>query len=106
MTRQLDGRKDVAPLGGEEARIPLQTALESHTIKAAYGMGLDEVGSLEVGKKADIIVIDRDIFSLTPDGIWDTKVLSTMVNGKVVYLASEVTEEIGIDDFPDLEFHE
>ena len=65
----------------------------------------DLIGSLEVGKRADLIIIDRDIFELTPDEIWDTRVLTTMMNGKVVYLASEVTEALGIDDYPELEFH-
>ena len=105
MTRSTpDTDEQVPPL---REILTLEESLRAYTIDAAYQLRMeDKIGSLEVGKKADIIVIDRDIFSLTPDEIWDTKVLSTMVNGKVVYLASEVTAEIGIDDFPDLEFHE
>lgn len=87
--------------------ISLEEALRAYTIDAAYQMRMEEViGSLEVGKRADLIVIDRDIFQLTPDEIWDTQVLTTMVNGRVVYIADEVKEALGIDDFPDLEFHE
>ena len=41
-------------------------------------------GSLEVGKRADLVVLDRDIFSVDPDTIGDTKVLATYLNGRLV----------------------
>ena len=105
MTRSTpDTDEQVPPLG---EILTLEESLRAYTIDAAYQLRMeDKIGSVEVGKRADLIVIDRDIFSLTPDEIWDTKVLSTMVNGKVVYLASDAVEEVGIDDFPDLDFHE
>ena len=42
-------------------------------------------GSLEVGKRADLVVLDRDIFSVDPDTIADTKVLATYLDGRLVY---------------------
>lgn len=44
-----------------------------------------EIGSLEVGKYADFIIIDRDIFNINPIDIENTKVLQTFFNGKLVY---------------------
>jgi predicted amidohydrolase YtcJ len=38
-----------------------------------------------VGKRADMIVIDQDIFDITPDKIPETNVLITMMNGKIMY---------------------
>lgn len=88
--------------------IMLEEALKAYTIDAAYQLRMeDKIGSLEVGKRADLIVIDRNIFNLSPDEIWDTKVLSTMMNGQIVYLDADVEKRLlGIDDFPELEFHE
>ena len=61
-------------------------ALRGFTLDAAYS-GFQEhmIGSLEVGKKADFIIIDRDIFAIEPSLIRDTRVLQTWVNGKRAY---------------------
>ena len=80
----LKGQK---PLNIEE-RIPLQTAIDAYTINAAYAMRQDKTtGSLEVGKRADLVVLDRDIFSVDPDTLADTKVLATYLDGRLVYIA-------------------
>ena len=42
-------------------------------------------GSLEVGKRADLVVLDRDILTVDPDKIGDTKVLRTYLDGQLVY---------------------
>lgn len=68
--------------------LSLEESLKAYTIDAAYQLRLeDKIGSIEVGKRADMIVIDRDIFELasTPDEIWDTNVLATMSNGRIVH---------------------
>lgn len=86
VTRQLDGRKDVPPLGGEEARMSLDQALRAHTINAAYGMGIDkETGSLEVGKKADLVVLEKNLYDIDPNDISEVKVLYTMMNGMLTW---------------------
>ena len=78
------GRKGQKPLNIEE-RIPLTTAVDAYTINAAYAMKQDKTtGSLEVGKRADLVVLDRDIFSVDPDTIGDTKVLATYLDGRLV----------------------
>jgi cytosine/adenosine deaminase-related metal-dependent hydrolase len=44
-------------------------------------------GSLEAGKRADLVVLDRDILTVDPETIEDTKVLATYLDGRLVYSA-------------------
>jgi len=50
--------------------IPLTTAIDAYTINAAYAMKQDRTtGSLEAGKRADLVILDRDVFSIDPETI-------------------------------------
>ena len=49
----------------------------------------DEVGSIEVGKKADLVVLDQDIFNVDPYSIHKTRVVLTLMDGDVVYEGAE-----------------
>jgi predicted amidohydrolase YtcJ len=61
-------------------------ALRMYTINNARVMRLeDQVGSLETGKLADLIVVDRDVLACTAEELIETKVLRTYVAGKLVY---------------------
>jgi predicted amidohydrolase YtcJ len=69
-----------------EERIPLEAAIDAYTINAAYAMKQDKTtGSLEVGKRADLAVLDRDILTIDPDTIAETKVLATYLDGRLVH---------------------
>jgi predicted amidohydrolase YtcJ len=82
------GAKGQNPLNIDE-RIPLTTAVDAYTINAAFAMKQDATtGSLEVGKRADLVVLDRDIFSVDPYTIADTLVMATYLDGRLVYTAS------------------
>ncbi|WP_427963468.1 amidohydrolase [Altererythrobacter sp.] len=84
VTRQLPGRDNVPPLGGEEARVPLDMAIYAQTLGAAKGRGLDDkIGSLEVGKMADMVVLDQNLFEVDPHKIDQVKILFTIMDGKV-----------------------
>jgi predicted amidohydrolase YtcJ len=48
----------------------------------------DEIGSLEVGKKADLVVLDRNLFETDPYEIHQTEVLMTVMDGDVVFEAT------------------
>ena len=74
-------------LGDDPGLTPLQ-ALRAITIMAARQLHCDDaVGSLEVGKLADMAVLDRDPLTIDPHEIAHVKVLATVVGGKTVYRA-------------------
>ncbi|WP_170386876.1 amidohydrolase [Ruegeria atlantica] len=84
--RQLPGRDDVPPLGGEEARVPIDLAIRANTINAAYGMGKDhEIGSIEVGKLADLVVLSENLYEIDPSTIHDVEVLYTIMDGNLTW---------------------
>ncbi|MNR45825.1 N-substituted formamide deformylase precursor [compost metagenome] len=58
----------------------------AYTINAAKTLRLDQqIGSLEPGKQADLIILDRDVFKVSDDELFETKVLNTFFAGKQVY---------------------
>ncbi len=86
MTRQRFGEREGEVLGGEELRLSLESLLLGYTLDAAYQLRLeDEVGSIEVGKRADLIVLDDNLFEVDPYEIHDVKVRLTMLDGEVVH---------------------
>lgn len=77
--------KNSEPTGGwfPEEKMTAVEAFASFTIDAAYaGHQENLLGSLEAGKKADFIVLDRDIFTSPSSEIWQTRVLETWINGE------------------------
>ena len=74
-------------LGGHSA-ITLKEALKAATIVGAYGLYMeDEFGSLEEGKRATFIVLDRNLFEIPAADLSETQVLQTYFNGRLVYEA-------------------
>jgi predicted amidohydrolase YtcJ len=69
-------------------RLTVEQAVNAYTQGSAYArFAEDKLGTLEAGKEADLAVLSQDIFSVKPADISKTKVLTTMVAGKVVYSA-------------------
>ncbi|HXF71547.1 MAG TPA: amidohydrolase [Actinomycetota bacterium] len=69
-----------------EERIDLPTAIAAYTIGSAHVNHLDrETGSIEVGKLADLVVLDRDVFAGPPSEIGSARVLCTLVEGERVF---------------------
>jgi len=69
-----------------EQRIDLADAIAGYTRNAAYVNHLDATtGTIETGKRADLIVLDRNLFEIPPAEISDTRVLLTLFGGRVVY---------------------
>ena len=71
-----------------EERISVADAVRAYTRGSAYAaFSDDKVGTLAVGKLADLAVLSQDIFSVPPETIGKTRVVTTMVGGKIVYSA-------------------
>ncbi|MGE5701761.1 MAG: amidohydrolase [Clostridia bacterium] len=69
-----------------EERITLAEALKAYTLGSAYGTFREhELGTIEVGKLADLIVLDRNLFAVPAEGILQTTVDLTIADGKVVF---------------------
>ncbi|MGE7837509.1 amidohydrolase family protein [Viridibacillus arvi] len=76
---------------GADQRIDVETALKSmRSFGAELNFEEDEIGSLEVGKYADLVVLDQDPTAIDPIKIKDIQILSTIINGEVVYEKAEV----------------
>jgi predicted amidohydrolase YtcJ len=69
-----------------EQALDLESTLEIYTINGARALQLGDVtGSIEVGKSADMIVLDRNLFEIPANEIADTKVLTTYFEGRPVH---------------------
>jgi predicted amidohydrolase YtcJ len=69
-----------------EEALTREQALRLYTINNAHLLFLeDQIGSLEVGKRADLVVLDTDLLTCPVDAIKDTKVVRTYLEGKLVY---------------------
>ncbi len=78
-------KKDGTPFYPDQA-MTREEALKSYTLNDAYAMFQErELGSLKVGKRADITVLSQDIMSVPEANIPDTRVVYTLVGGKLVY---------------------
>lgn len=80
------------PPGGwlPDQRVTVEVAVAGFTRNAAYaGFAEDRVGSLETGKRADFVMLDRDLFEIEPSEIPKTRVLMTVIDGAVVYRAED-----------------
>ncbi|SEM47043.1 hypothetical protein SAMN04487857_102150 [Pseudomonas sp. ok272] len=76
------------PLGVLNAKESLdrQTMFYAYTINAAKTLRLEhQIGSMEPGKQADMIILDRDVFNVSDDQLSETRVLKTFFAGKPVY---------------------
>jgi hypothetical protein len=73
--------------------LPVERALRMMTLESAYALFREqEVGSLEVGKYADLIVLSENPLTVEASRIKDISVLMTMVNGEIVHCAAEAAE--------------
>ena len=63
---------------------------------AEYVRKPDKLGSLEVGKFADLLVIDRDYFTIPTDDILKIRPLMTMVGGKTIVLQESLATDFGV----------
>jgi len=94
VTRSHIGETEI--LGSEKDKLTVAEAIRAYTLDAAYTVNADSYsGSLEVGKRADFIVLDRNLFDIPEDDIANTLVLKTVLDGKVVF--DRLAEEGNLD---------
>lgn len=78
------------PEGGwhPQERVTLAQAVEAYTLGAAYAGRREKTeGTIEPGKLADLIIVSQNIFEIDPHTIAQTKVIKTIIGGRVVYEA-------------------
>lgn len=79
---------DLLPEGGwnPSEKLTVAEVIKGYTYGSAYGIGREhEIGTLEPGKFADIAVVDRNLFQVTPEEIRNAKVEMTIMDGEVIY---------------------
>lgn len=88
VTRQT---REGLPEGGfdPDQRLTVAQAIAGYTLGAAFAGRREKTeGSLEIGKLADLIIVSQNVLEVAPREIAETKVLTTIVGGKVVYQAA------------------
>lgn len=89
LTRKEAG--SLAPAFLPEQRLTLPEVLAAYTIGSAYANFLDnESGSLETGKSADFLLLDRNLFEIDQEDIHHTRVLWTVIEGREVFRAENL----------------
>lgn len=70
--------------------ITLEQALRGVTINPAWQMRMeDKIGTIEVGKYADLVILEKNLFDVPPESITNVKVVATMMGGRFTYQASK-----------------
>lgn len=84
--RRSDILRTEGPVLNPDERVDLETMLQAFTREGAWLMHHEQqVGTLTVGKRADLVVLDRNLFKIPPDQIGDTRVVMTLLDGRIVY---------------------
>jgi predicted amidohydrolase YtcJ len=91
--RRQDALKDAGPVLNEGERVSLETMIDAYTINAAWLMHQeDSTGSIEIGKRADLVVLDRNLFEIPASEINQAQVLLTLLDGEVVFAGKGIKQ--------------
>jgi predicted amidohydrolase YtcJ len=93
-TRQWAGEPDAPVQPRVSERLDIAALIRGYTLDGAYQLHReDEIGSIEVGKKADFAVLDTNPFDADPYAIASIRVLRTILGGETVYAAGDDQDE-------------
>ena len=84
---QAETRKGPEGVLDRSQAMPREAMFYAYTRNSARAMNLDSIGTIAAGKRADLVLLDRDVLTISPAEMRDAKVLWTMVAGKTVYRA-------------------
>jgi hypothetical protein len=84
---QAETRKGPEGVLDPSQAMPREAMFYAYTRNSAHAMNLDSIGEIAAGRRADLVLLDRDVLTISPDEMRDAKVLWTMVAGKTVYRA-------------------
>jgi predicted amidohydrolase YtcJ len=84
---QAETRKGPEGVLDPSQAMPREAMFYAYTRNSARAMNLDSIGTVAAGKRADLVLCDRDVLTISPEEMRDAKVLWTMVAGKTVYRA-------------------
>jgi hypothetical protein len=84
---QAETRKGPEGVLDPSQAMPRESMFYAYTRNSARAMNLDSIGTIAAGKRADLVLLDRDVLTISPEEMRDAKVLWTMVAGKTVYRA-------------------
>jgi predicted amidohydrolase YtcJ len=84
--RRQDAFAENGPALNEGERVSLEQMIDAYTINAAWLMHHEQqTGSIEVGKRADLVVLDRDVFAVPAAQINEAQVVETLLDGETVW---------------------
>jgi predicted amidohydrolase YtcJ len=87
---QAETRKGPEGVLNADECMPREAMLFAYTRNSAIAMRqLDKIGSIAPGKQADLVLVDREVLTISPDEVGSTKVLWTMEDGRMVYEAKQ-----------------
>jgi len=91
---------DKRPFPPPGQAVTLEQCLYAATMGGAYQARMEnKVGSIEVGKYADFVFLEKNLFDVAPAGIADVKVMATMMDGKYTYQSKEAIREYSVPGF-------
>ena len=69
-----------------EERLSVEQMVELFTMGNAYALRMEDItGSIEVGKCADLVILEENIFEVPHQDIYKVKVIQTVSEGKIIY---------------------
>jgi len=86
---QAETRKGKEGVLDASQAMPREAMFYAYTRNSARAMNLDSIGTISPGKRADLVLLDRDVLTISPEEMRDTQVLWTMVAGEIVYRAKQ-----------------